>query len=223
MNRTIIAQITQIILLGISIWFGVISNIPGMINFTFLYIAVTIFANLDKISSFKATRSGIEATTREAIYEAKQTIAELKQLAIIVAKRTLSQVKRAGRLGTYSDLEQETIKADIISIAHNLKFTENEIDEIFSEWNRFIDLDYALLITKGIQEQCKVNKIDSSSVRKTLPFSLDTPLNIEKANAINNEFGEPSENVSELIKDLKYFRAHKTHRRPETWASQSYS
>jgi hypothetical protein len=80
------------------------------------FVGCLIAANLDRISEFKASRSGVEAKTREVIARAEITLRELQLLARRVTELSLSLVKRSGRFGGYSDEEQDQIKNDLISV-----------------------------------------------------------------------------------------------------------
>ncbi len=79
-------------------------------------IACLIAANLDRISVFKASASGVEAKTRKVIQRAETALSELRLLAAIVGEVTLSLIKRNGRIGGYSDQEQEILKERIVDV-----------------------------------------------------------------------------------------------------------
>ena len=80
---------------------------------SFAFLGCLITANLDRISEFRASTGGVEAKTREVRARAENTLSELQLLARTVAEVTLSLVKRSGRLGGYSDQEEEKIKRQI--------------------------------------------------------------------------------------------------------------
>src|SRR3990170_4659245 len=103
----------------------------------FAFIGLLITANLDRLKFFRATRSGVEAETREIIDEAKNTIAELQLLARNIGALTLSLVKRSGRFGGYDGNEKipspEILRAFIAK--HNL--INQEIDEYLKDYEYF--------------------------------------------------------------------------------------
>jgi len=83
------------------------------------FVALLVAANLDRISEFKASKSGFEARTREVrevIAEAKSTVSELQLLARNIGELTLSLVKRSGRFGGYNEDEKEKIKSSVLDV-----------------------------------------------------------------------------------------------------------
>lgn len=76
-----------------------------------------IMANLDQIAEFKASGAGIEARTRDVLARAQNTQNELQRLSKRVASISLSLVKRSGRLGGYSENEQEQIKSSVLTVS----------------------------------------------------------------------------------------------------------
>ncbi len=113
------------------------------------FVACLITANLDRISEFKASKSGVEAKTREIVARAENTLRELQLLAVKVTELSLSLVKRNGRWGGYSDEEQEQIKNDLFSVLREVKVSEAEIQKTLVEWHRFVEFDYAHFILGG--------------------------------------------------------------------------
>ena len=111
------------------LWFG-ISTKYGAMGFSLTaFLGLMFFANIDKFSEFKAGKSGFEAKTREVtqvVNEAKTTIKELQALAKITASTTLSLVKRAGRIGGFSDEAEENIKKSILDVLDRLKIPKEE-------------------------------------------------------------------------------------------------
>jgi hypothetical protein len=57
-------------------------------------VGLLITANLDRLAEFKASKSGIEARTREIFARAEVTIDQLQRLAKTVASQSLSLVQR---------------------------------------------------------------------------------------------------------------------------------
>lgn len=110
----------------------------------FLGSACLIFtANLDRISEFRASKTGIEAKTRDVIRRAEVTIDELQDLAKIISKSTLSLIKRSNRIGGFGvDQEEATLK-EILEVLARLNVSEQEQEKILQDWHFFVELDYA--------------------------------------------------------------------------------
>ena len=88
--------ICAILAFGVGMTFGYLGH-NGLLGAGLIgFIALLVTANLDRISEFKASRSGIEARTREVVARAETAVSELQLLATQVAELSLSLVKRQG-------------------------------------------------------------------------------------------------------------------------------
>jgi|SRR3972149_2499972 len=188
----------------------------------FAFIGLLITANLDRLKFFRATRSGVEAETREIIDEAKNTIAELQLLARNIGALTLSLVKRSGRFGGYDENEKESIKISVLDVLRKIGIPESEFPIILSDWNRFTEFDYAHAILGGSRIPEGVDNstlMEWEALREGGIEKIPSPeilrAFIAKHNLMNQE-------IDEYLKDYEYFRAHKKHRRPEVWQKRQY-
>jgi hypothetical protein len=66
--------------MAFSLWVGYHEHFTLMFVAFFCFLALLLFANLDRISEFKATRNGFEAKTRERVEKAENDIRDLKTL-----------------------------------------------------------------------------------------------------------------------------------------------
>lgn len=192
--------------------------VMGMAFFGF--VGCLLAANLDRISEFKASRSGVEAKTREVVARAENTLRELQLLARRVAELSLSLVKRSGRFGGYSDEEQDRIKNDLISVLREIKISEADIQGVLVEWHRVVEFDYAHFILGGSTVPSKSDPTTVrawNSIRDGGILNAPTPETLEKFLA---DFGFLSPGRKEQLADYIYYRAHRVHRRPEAWAAR---
>ena len=203
--------------LGIGLWAG-IDGKTAVLTFSFLAFAALLFtANLDRISEFKATGTGIEAKTREVLQRAEITLNELQILAQQVGAVTLSLVKRNGRLGGYSDAEETEIKRSVLSVLKQVGIQESEFPKILDEWHKITDFDYAHYILGG-------NTIPDGAAPEALKewkelraggiVKIPTPDEIKRF-LESNGFIKPE--LHERIKDYEYYLNVRKHRRPEIW------
>jgi hypothetical protein len=142
-------SITAVVILSAGLVAGFFGHLWVMVIALFGFVGCLIAANLDRISEFKASKSGVEAKTREIVVRAENTLRELQLLAVKVTELSLSLVKRNGRFGGYSDEEQEFIKNDLLSVLRELKVSEADIQRTLLDWHRFVEFDYALYILGG--------------------------------------------------------------------------
>ena len=206
--------------------FSLIVGIYGMQSVMivgFLGFVVTMFiANVDRIVEVKATATGFEARTRDIIEEAKVSVKEIQTLAKIVAEITLSLVKRTGRMGGYSDEEEDNIKNSIIGILKQLKIRDHDQEKILEEWHRYTIFDYAHCIIGGIRTPLHLPP-EHIKLWKTLHdsgiFHVPSPEEIE--NFIIT-VGYCTDEAKELIEDYKYYINNKAHRRPDVWKEREH-
>ena len=192
--------------------------VMGMAFFGF--VGCLLAANLDRISEFKASRSGVEAKTREVVARAENTLRELQLLARRVAELSLSLVKRSGRFGGYSDEEQDHIKNDLISVLQEIKVSEVEIQGVLFEWHRFVEFDYAHFILGGSTIPSKNDPTTLAawkSLRQGGISNVPTPEMLERFLA---DFGFLAPERKEQLADYIHYRVHRVHRRPEAWAAR---
>ncbi len=141
--------ISAIIVLVAGLAVGFFGHFGVMSAAFFGFVGLLVIANLDRVSEFKATGSGIEAKTREVIARAESTLSELQLLARNIGELTLSLVKRSGRVGGYDDHEQERIKDSVLEVLNKVGIPTSEFPKVLNEWNRFIEFDYSHAILGG--------------------------------------------------------------------------
>lgn len=195
----------------------VVSRIDGYWAALFAAAMVFLIGNADRIRKFKLSADGIEAETRELMRETRDTLGELRELATIVATNTLSLVMRAGRFGTYTDAEKESVKEDVTRLLRKLGVEESKVVQTLDDWHRFIEHDYRLIITGG-------NRVPTDlpqgmhgrwkEVRNGGVASISSPDEIE---AFLRDAGMLTDERSELVADYRYFKERRQHRRPAVW------
>ncbi len=191
-----------------------------MVMAFFGFVGCLLAANLDRISEFKASRSGVEAKTREVVARAENTLRELQLLARRVSELSLSLVMRSGRLGGYSDEEQSRIKNDLISVLREIKVSEGDIQGVLVEWHRFVEFDYAHFILGGSTVPTKTDPITMAawkSLREGGISNIPTPETLER---FLSDFGFLSPEKKEQLNDYVHYSTHRVHRRPEAWAAR---
>jgi len=210
----------SLVVLGAALWGGFTGHI-GVLTFGFFAFAALLFAaNLDRISEFKASGSGIEARTREVLNKTENTLGELQILAKQIGTLTLSLVKRNGRIGGYSDDEQDAIKQSVLGTLHQVGISEREFPEILDEWHKFTEFDYAHAILGGHSIPENVTPVVLEDWRKLRNGGIiDIPVP-DQIREFMNKHRLLNEELDEYIKDYEYYREHRVHRRPENWRNR---
>lgn len=177
-------------------------------------LAFLFMANLKNIKSAKASKDGFEIEAREIIEKAEVTIHEMQELAKLVAKTSLSLIKRSGRLSSYPEEEQEALKDNILSLLSQLNISSDEQNFILEEYNKFIEIDYVFLLlgnqhpTGWSDEDIKIWKKMSSDVLNSYPSPQEIEELLERNNSLTDKH-------KEILDDYKYFQEKKKYRRPE--------
>ncbi|WP_147289918.1 hypothetical protein [Crenobacter cavernae] len=201
---------------------GFLEHVEVMTAALFSFVALLITANLDRISEFKASSSGIEGKTREIIERAESTLFELQLLAKNIGGLTLSLVKRSGRLGGYGDDEQEDIKNSVLEVLRKIGIRDSEFPKILADWDIFIEFDYANAILGGsmIPEGAGGAVLDEwKSLRHGGIARVPQPAEIR---AFLDKHGFMSDDREEYLKDYEFFHTNKEHRRPEVWRNRQH-
>jgi hypothetical protein len=185
------------------------------------FVGLLITANLDRLAEFKASKSGIEAKTREIFKRAEVTIEQLQSLAKTVATLSLSLVQRSGRMGGYSDDEQKQMYNETVDVLRRIGLQQGDLDAVLHDWHRVIEFDYAYFILGA----------------HTVPDGLDNPGMAEwislRSGGVENAASPDdvqrflakhaflSESMRDLVEDYRYYCANKSHRRPEVWGERT--
>ena len=118
-------SIIAVLALAAGMGFGYLGHNGLLVAALVAALAFLVAANLDRISEFKASKGGIEAKTREVVARAETAVEELRILAEQLGQLSLSLVKRQGRLGGYSDDEQQSIQASILDVLRKVPCAAN--------------------------------------------------------------------------------------------------
>lgn len=199
-------------------FFGSITAVgAGIVGFAGLLIA----ANLDRLAEFKASKSGIEAKTREIFARAEVTIDELRSLAKTVAGLSLSLVKRTGRFGGYSDEEQNKIHDDAVAVLRRIGVSEPDLDVVLRDWHLFAEFDYPYFILGGHTSPHELDSAamqDWNSLRGGGIEKIPSPREVRDFLVKHNLL---SERIRDLVDDYEYYCVNKSHRRPGVWVERT--
>lgn len=217
-----VLTLSAIIILVIGLAVGYSGQSGVMFVAFFGFVALLIIANIDRISEFKASGSGIEARTREVIARAESTLSELQLLARNIGELTLSLVKRSGRIGGYDDHEQERIKDAVLEVLTKVGISTSEFPKILDEWNRFIEFDYSHYILGGHIIPENIDNTVLTEWKTLREGGIDRLSSPDEIRAFLNKHSFMTDELDGYLKDYDYFCAHKIHRRPEVWRERKH-
>jgi hypothetical protein len=218
-----VLTVIAIIALACSLIAG-FSNHDSVLWVAFLsFLALLLFANLDRIAVFKASKSGFEAQTREitrVVDEAKSTIKELQDLAQIVAATTLSLVQRSGRLGGYTDTEKHEVKQSILRLLTQLGLTEEDRKGVLFEWHSWEELDYVFYILGGNTIPRDFDEKQVQEWKALRARARENRASPDELRAFLKKHQRLNDDRDELIRDYEFYIEHRQHRRPDVWAKR---
>ncbi len=210
-------SIVAVLALAAGMGLGFLGHNGLLIAGLFAALAFLVTANLDRISEFKASKTGIEARTREVVARAETAVEELRILAEQLGQLSLSLVKRQGRLGGYSDEEQEQIQASILDVLRKVGVPESTFPAVLKDWHRFTEFDYAHYILGGNHVPSGADPrvvAEWKQLRHRGLASIPLPAEVRGFLAKHDWL---TAEVDELLTDYEHYRTHRTHRRPEIW------
>lgn len=213
-------SIVAVLALAAGMGFGYLGHNGLLLAGLFAALAFLVTANLDRISEFKASSGGIEARTREVVARAETAVVELRILAEQLAELSLSLVKRQGRIGGYSDDEQESIQGSILDVLRKVGVPESTFPGILKDWHRLTEFDYAHHIMGGslVPHGASTEVIaEWKQLRHRGIQHLPAPEEVREFLG-KNDYLTPE--VQELLHDYEHYRVHRTHRRPDVWRAR---
>jgi hypothetical protein len=203
----------------ITLVFGLWGGLKESLYLLYAIIAtgvILFYANLDRISEFKATGKGIEAKTRIAIQEVGIATKVAQNMTKIMGEAIVSLTCRTGRLSTYYTVKELEERKDMVSeLLRQIGSTDGDLKIVLREYWRYMKFDYVIYIMNyhnipsSLSEE---NKLKWSKFNKQM--SIDALYSPEQLQSFFEEIGQLSEEAKERISDYKYFIEHESHRRP---------
>jgi hypothetical protein len=209
--------ITAAIAMAASMAFGYLGFNLLLFAGLFASLGFLVAANLDRLSEFKASSSGIEARTRDVVNRAEGAIAELRILALHMAEVSLSLAMRTGRWGGFSDDELEKLKSSVDSNLERLGIAEGQRNLVLKDWHRIVEFDYAHHILGGsrIPEGRNPEMMkDWNELRDGGFKSIPMPDVLEEFLKKHDFY---SAALADYIEDYRYYFKNHQHRRPQVW------
>lgn len=218
-KRTTVFNIVAVLLTFIFVVFYANKG-EGYWGIAMLALAFLIVGNFDLIKKWKLSAGGFEAETREVLTQTQNTLEEVKELATLVSSTTLSLVKSSGRIGGYTDEEEESIRDDIFDLLRKLSVPEEQISNTLTQWHRFVEHDYRLAVTGGftIPKDLPQSKVGEwKNLREGGIKKIATPNEIEN---FFKSMGMLTDDRRELIADFRHYKKHRQHRRLDVWSQR---
>jgi hypothetical protein len=211
-------------LTGYFLFAGADWSASGRGGIAFLCAALfAVLGNIDRIESFKASFTGIEAKIREVnevIEETKATLRALQEVAAMAGAAVIELSTGAGRYGGGQTIgSKDARREQVLSALDRAGLSAREVASADREW---VIADYAqgifAVFNKG-RKFTREQKLywDKFSLPWRTTTTWPTPDECEVAMnrlRINDRFSR------ELLNDYRFYMQTGTQRRPEIWADR---
>lgn len=190
-------------------------NAWPLVTIEIFIILIFSFEKIGKVFKIlKIGKEGIELETitkqaQKTTEEAKETLDELKKLALIYSKNLSKLITRVGRWDSaFNMLELYQYRLDIENLLTNFGISENEIKQNTTEVDNFILLDLIFRISEqyngSLVQHCQaIQGFRPKGILKIFETDINA---IEKYLNDNNLMDEKNKN---LLKDLKEFHQNR--------------
>lgn len=162
----------------------------------------------------------LRARLSREVEEATETLKRVRELAHLTAASTLSLVKMSGRMGGYTDAEEDEIKRSMIALLKQLNLTDAEVEEALSRWHQVVEYDYVHFLLGGNivpdgftdQERREWSQLRDGGIQNN-----PSPDVVEDYLARTSTLDEERKG---LVEDYRHYVTHREHRRPRVWAAR---
>ena len=177
-------------------------------------MALVLMANIDQLERLKVSLTSLEASMRQTITEAKVSIVQLRDLAVLVSELTVELIHRQGRLGSlpFDVLERED--ARVAELLKGLDTPPEIVDSVLERGRFFHRLDYARVCLGGSRMISGLDPAQTARL-KDLKRAMNPPPAPDTIQEFLEHLGIIDEAALEWLADYRYFLENKKHRRPE--------
>jgi hypothetical protein len=189
------------------------AGIMALMAFACLFVG-----SIDRIETFKASVSGIEAKTREVqqvLDSAKATVSSLNQLAKDIVAIEVDLIAGANRIEADSK-HKDALKVDLLRKLKALGLDENSVKEVGSADKSYVIFDYATAVLQELNTPSDKDK----RAAYTRVFTNGPPPTPDESEALLRQFGITNPEKWELLKDYRVYVTTGEQRRPEVWANR---
>ena len=184
----------------------------------FSFVLFLLCANLDRIAEISASPDGLTAKTRELVQRTEGAINELQLLAAQLAALGLSLIKRQGRFGGYSVIEEQRLKSDMLDVIGRLGVPATDIQAALSDWHAVEEHDYVQgILGNGRIPGANDNQDLIKEWKQIRRFSFGHAPEPSTLRAFLTKHELLDDDREALIQDYEYYRLTKQHRRMDVW------
>lgn len=214
--------VLAVLAMGYTLWAGATGHQAALAAGTVLTLGLFAFGNIDRLKSFKTTATGIEAETRELARETRDTLAELRQLAVLVAKIQVSLLVRHGRLGGYREETQQKFRDQILALLRQIGVSEEVQRDVLTDVRQFAVHDYVDMVLGDKPPPGVIAHphgiVEWTTLRNNALASPASPAALREFAA---KYDCMTPEMAELITDYEHYLAHGAHRRPDIWQAKT--
>lgn len=185
-------------------------------------ITVLICTRLSDIIKFNVGKDGVSAEMERAVREAQATVAQLHDMAELFATISVQQIVGSGRWSSTTPRVQREMIEKIEHVLTTIDMPKAKIDAVLSQQEPFDDFDYFDFVTKDAQQRTSdpIRAAWSAFFTPYFDKGIGHRPTIEQTEKFLQDNDLITPDVEERLKDWKYYRQHKRHRRRDLWEAR---
>jgi len=181
---------------------------------------ILLFANLDRVDSFKVGASSIEAKLTQKITDAQRIIDQMRHLAVNTAKSLIQLRENSNALVTSLDFPAEdAYKATVLQSLKDMDLSADVIKEVEQSDSNVVIAFYAYAAFRFasdgfLPDEKKRREFDTAYVA----LSDSQKHSPDELEALYNRFHVDGTKFASYMEDFRYYVANKEQRRKDVWA-----
>lgn len=161
------------------------------------------FNDIIELSGF-----GVSAKLKDTIKEAHATIEQVKDLAMVLAKSSLSNTARSGWWGGLTDDQSQEFFKETVDVLKAVGLSENQIFEAGRDFQNCILRSYYM----SLLGQTTIPDTDNSELRKEWELlrkcPVETPHKVDVLKAFFIKYDLMTKDVQKRLDDYEYYFTH---------------
>ena len=216
----LLLTIASLTTLGVGIWLGYLGLGEVIWPCVVACGILLFFAAADnRLKKFKLGKEGFEGELYQLVNKTKVTVEQLQELAVTLSEAVISLLYREGRFGGgYSEKSRKRIQEKCLEILRRLEVPSPELEHVMADAYRCTEFDYVEFClggSRGIPGLSREQQEELERLRDTgIDGEYPDPDTIED---FLRRCGKLTSEAQERIKDYRFYKEHRRHRRPEVW------
>jgi hypothetical protein len=181
-----------------------------------------LFANIDRVDSFKVGAASFEAKFKEKIENAQRIIDQLKGLAVNTAKSLIQLRETSGGIVTENPYPAEdAYKASVIQSLRDMDISPDAIKQVEQSDSNVVLQFYSRAAFRFASDGFLPDEKRRAEFDKAFgALSAEQKLSPDQIQKLFDQFHIDSSRFSPYMQDFRFYVSNKEQRRAEVWAKR---